>query len=218
MARAMKKVIDRTVVNPNIDTQWFVNTLRDLKISLRGYDRHPEVKGATGYATRLFRGMKQFSTEDGRMFSRVTGTDFNEVMKRAVGLAEADTDVADSRMVVVEGWVDLTRRVRSDGLLGPRRVTLPPDMGSGTIALRYQTQGTNLDAMDGAIIYCRPLGPFNPEMLNRWCYVKIAKGGVRLIRILKKGSSAGRFNLWNDTDVDADVEIVSAAAVEWMRF
>lgn len=213
----MKKVIDRTVVNPNIDTPWFKNKLKDIGLSLREYEKRPEVKEAVGYASRLFRGMKQFSTEDGRMFSRVTGTDFNEVMKRAIGLAEADSDVADSRMVVVEGWVDPTRRVRSDGLLGPRRVTLPPDMGSGTIALRYQTQGTNLDAMDGAVIYCRPLSPFNHEMLNRWCLIK-PKKGPRVIRILKRGSSSRAFNLWNDSDVTPDVEIMSAAVIEWMRF
>lgn len=213
MARALKKVIDRTTVNANIDTQWFKNVLRDLNLSQREYEMR--VDAAVGHASRLFRGMKRFTSQDAERFCRVTGADLTEVVRRAGGLDESD--LPDTRAVPVAGWVDPARRVHVKGLAGPRRVVLPPDMAQGTIALRYQTRGANLDAVDGAVIYCRPLGPFDHGMLDRWCYVQLPDG-TKMIRVIKRGSSSRAFNLWNDGDVTANAKVESASVVEWMQF
>jgi hypothetical protein len=223
VARAMKKVTtERTIVNPNIDTQWFVNTLRNLGISMREYEKRHRAKRAVGAASRLFRGMRQFSSEDGKIFSQVTGVSFDEVMRKAGGVGEYEfyglTDGDSTTGIIpVTGWIDAARGVHFKNIKGPRKVTLPLDMDKSTIALRYQTQGTNLDAMDGAVIYCQPLGPLAIQMLNRWCVVRLEKGG-HVVRILKKGRSPRMFNLWNDADLQADVEVAAASAIEWARF
>lgn len=216
MTRTQKKLVDRNVVNPNIDTKWFHDTLRDLGMSLREYERHPEIKAPSGQISRMFRGMRHFGPDDAKKFSRVTGADFTEVVRRAGGLETED--VVGQHVIPVEGWVDNARRVHFKGVKGPRKVLRPPDMAKGAIALRYQTERTDLDAYDGAIIYCRPLGSMDVGMINRWCYVRLKDGGY-VIRILKRGSSSRVFTLHNDNDRDvmADVEIAAAAAIDWIK-
>jgi hypothetical protein len=204
----------RTVINPNIDSEWFENTLRDLDISIRSYAKRPEVKSSHSVISRMFRGKKQFTPNDGRTFSQVTGAPYSEVMKRAGGFTE--TEIGEGLAVV--GWLDEKRRVHVEGVRGPKKVALPPDMSSGSVALRYQTAGTALASMDGAVIYCRPLGMFDSEMLGHWCCVKV-RGGGRLVRILKKGR-AGKFDLldYDDRARMDGVEVEAASRVEWVKF
>lgn len=212
---AKENVPERTIVNPNIDTEWFVHKLQDLGMSLREYERHPEVQAASGLASRIFRGMRHFGPNDARKFARVTGVDFTEVVRRAGGFTAEDLEIA---AIPVTGWIDAKRLVHFKGLKGDKKVIAPPDLGSGAIALRYQTAGSVLDTEDGAVLYCRPLGKLDIAMLNRWCYIKLEDGRY-VMRVLKRGASTRVFNLVGASeDAIEGAEVEAASVVEWVRY
>lgn len=202
----------RTLVNKRINTRWFVRTLKDRGMTGRGYARKIESQSAT--VSRMFRGLRRFGLEDAEQFSKITGASIEEVLANA-GLSM--DDVTREHAIKVAGWIDKDRRIHPK-VKGPRTVSAPAGLVGDALAYRYQTAKTELEALDGAVIYCRPLGELSIDMLNRWCVVRL-RDGDEMLRIIKRGSRAGRFNLFVDgTEMEKDHVIEAAAIVEWARF
>jgi len=202
----------RAIVNKRINTRWFSQTLKDLGLSQRQYAE--KVGQHNAAINRMFRGRRHFRLEDAETFCKVTGASIEDVLANA-GLSIED--ITGERMVKVVGWIDGTHAIHPR-VKGPRSVIAPPGSLDDTLAYRFQTSRTELDAMDGAVIYCRPFGDPSIDMLNRWCVVKL-KSGEELMRVLKRGARAGRFNLWiNGEEKEAGVILEGCSAVEWMRF
>lgn len=201
----------RAIVNKRINTRWFRRVLEDNKISVREYDRL--TKQATGTSSRLFRGRRHFGLEDAETFVRLTGANLVEVLRNA-GL-EMD-NAQGIRTVNVAGWIDGTRRLHLKPK-GAKTALAPPDATDATLAYRYWCAGSMIEAMHGAVIYFRPLGPVEPAMLGRWCVVRLADDR-ELVRIIHKGAR-GRYRLCADERDTGDETIVKAAAVvEWVNF
>lgn len=202
----------RTVVNKRINTRWFTRTLKDQGMTGRGYARKIDSQSAT--VSRMFRGLRRFGLEDAEQFSKITGASIEEVLKNA-GLSM--DDVTRQHAIKVAGWLDKDRRIHPK-VKAPRTVSAPAGLVGDALAYRYQTAKTDLDALDGAVIYCRPLGDLSIDMLNRWCIVRLDDGS-EMLRIIKKGSRANRFNLFVDgVEMEKDQIIDAAAVVEWAKF
>lgn len=213
----------RTLVNKRINTRWFHRVLEDNKLSVRDYDRLS--KQATGTSSRLFRGRRHFGLEDAETFVRLTGANLVEVL-RAAGL-EMD-NMQDGRTVNVAGWIDATRRLhpsRGSGQRGSpssqgkgaKTALAPPDASDATLAYRYQCEGSAIDALHGAVIYFRPLGPVEPRMVGRWCVVRLPDGR-EIVRIIAAKSAKDRYRLCTDErDTGADATVKAAAVVEWVK-
>lgn len=202
----------RAVVNKRINTRWFRRVLEDNKISVREYDRL--TKQASGTSSRLFRGRRHFGLEDAEIFARLTGADLVEVLKNA-GLEVEN--MQGKRTVDVVGWIDATRRLHLKSR-GAKTALAPPDASDATIAYRYWCADTELEALHGAVIYFRPLGPVEPRMLGRWCVVRLADDR-ELVRVLQKGSKPGRCRVCVDErDAGSDAVVKAAALVDWLMF
>lgn len=204
--------MSRALVNKKINTRWFKRVLEDQKMSERAYGRL--VGEDTAIVNRKFRGLRRFGIDDAEQFSRVTGATLEEVLKNAGMELE---DLQRQRVAKLAGWIDGGRRIHPK-VRGPKNVIAPPDAITGTLAYRYQTEGTGLEAMDGAITYCRPLGDLDIGMLGRWCIVRL-RDGTELVRVVNKTRTAGRFDLWDETkERERSVLIDAAALVEWVKF
>lgn len=205
----------RPTLNPDVDTQYFKNLLRDKKLS--GREVSIQMDANTNTVSRLITGKQRFHLQDVVKMSRILGVPKDEILKHT-GLDLEGTEGATNVKVV--GYIDPARRIHTGKwkIRGSRTVDAPPGVSEDTIAYRYQTDGSQLDAMDGAIIYCRPPGHLDVEMMNRWCVVR-TRDGEELVRVLKRGSRSGRYDLWNDAkEIKADVIVEAAAVIEWMRF
>lgn len=202
----------RAVVNKRINTRWFRRVLEDNRLSVRDYDRLS--KQSSGTSSRLFRGRRHFGLEDAETFARLTGANLVEVLRNA-GL-EMDNIQGNKRTVNVVGWIDATRRLHLK-TKGPKTALAPPDATDATLAYRYWCAGSTLEAMHGAVIYFRPLGPITPAVLGRWCVVRLTDDR-ELARIVCNGSKGGKYLLREDErDTGSEAAIKAAAVVEWVK-
>lgn len=214
----------RAIVNKRINTSWFRRVLEDNKLSVREYDKL--TKQAIGTSSRMFRGRRHFGLEDAEEFVRLTGANLVEVLRNA-GL-EID-NLQGSRTVSVTGWIDATRQLHpsqgsgrrekpSSQGKGAKTALAPPDATDATLAYRYWCAGSMLEAMHGAVIYFRPLGPVEPRMVGRWCVVRLADGR-ELMRVLGEKGKQGRYRLCVDErDTGAEATVKAAALVDWVKF
>lgn len=118
----------------------------------------------------------------------------------------------------ITGWIDGKLFVHDGKPKGPATAMGPVFEGRPRV-LRFQTQGSPFESFDGGLAYFYPTGKIDPDAIGKaMSVVKMSLGG-QLLRVVKKGYSAGRYNLFlpNGEAKEMDVELDSAAPVVWLR-
>lgn len=119
--------------------------------------------------------------------------------------------------IEITGWVDGDLTVHGmSGLKGPGSAPSLPE-GSAVRVVRCQTQGSIFDGLDGALVYYTPTEGVAAEAVGHMCIVDL--GDKSVLRVVKRGYSAGRFNLslLNGITSEEDAHIVGASPVVWLK-
>lgn len=198
-----------------INTQWFVDSLNDKRMSQRGLAKLLGCDPSSVH--RLLTGKRPMRLDEAEQLSTLLGKTVGEVLGHAgVPLDSAQTvPVCGHLDMVLEAHLELDRVdiERVAGLAGS-----PPE----TYALRAMTEGSAYHLFDGWLFYVAPPTPHAAiqaaDVLDRLCLVRI-ENGPRLIRWLRRGYRAGTWNL--DSLIDAtrvrDAVLASAVPVLGMR-
>lgn len=120
----------------------------------------------------------------------------------------------------ITGWVDGMLIVHDGRPKGPTAAPaiVGPDASGPVRVVRCQTQGSVFDGIDGALVYFKELGDVAAESVGRMCVAAI-EGGDTVLRVVKRGYSAGRFNLsmLNGVLAEEDARLRSASPVIWLK-
>jgi hypothetical protein len=207
----VSKTDKEVVVNKKINQQWFKQVLKDNELTLRDYAGI--VKMDHSQVSRMFRGRRHMYMNEIEAFVEVTGKSVEEVMQNLGIEATQRTE----KFVKIVGVINAAGKITRGGVKGEKTTPVLPGQGFGALAFKYQTAGTDREAIDGAVIYCAPLSTINPRMLNRWCVVQTTDD-EELVRIIKKGK-AGVFNLSVEgKELEKNVRINCASAIEWVKY
>jgi len=130
-----------------------------------------------------------------------------EGLARAVGSGEIE----------ITGWVDGKLVVHDGKPKGPGMAPPLPD-GTAVKVVRCQTQGSVFDGLDGALVYYTPTEGVDASAVGHMCVVKV-RGGESLLRVVKRGYTAGRFNLslLNGVTSEEDAHLSGASPVIWLK-
>jgi plasmid maintenance system antidote protein VapI len=178
--------------------------------------------------SRILAGIRPITLEEAATFARLFEVSVEEIMlqagiKSAADLHKAGTVHAGE--IAIKGWVDGELRIHWEAPKGSK--TAPRPEGNGGRArdvqvVRFQTGGTRLDAMDGALAYFRGQRDLAPDAIGRQCVVKIVgdESNGSLLCVVKRGYREGTYNLMalNGETITENAFVESASPVLWIKF
>lgn len=137
--------------------------------------------------------------------------------QNATALPESISAAVVAGEIEITGWVDGRLVVHEGKPKGPPMAPGLPEQAIVRV-LRCQTQGSVFDGLDGALVYFHPSEGVEANAVGHMCVVKV-RGGESLLRVVKKGYSADRFNLsmLNGVSGEEDAQLTSASPVIWLR-
>lgn len=193
---------------PAFNARWFKDRCRALGITQRVIAEKMKLNPAT--VTAMFSGDRKIQMNEAVELARLLRTDLDEVLA-AAGISSA-TGVARRGAITIIGWVGADGRVREGGVMGPRTAPAPSGEAGGAQVrvLRYQTTGTPLGALDGALIYYPETSGVPVDALGRMCVVGVDGGGM-MVGTMGRGYVSGTFNL---TDMSGRL-IAESISVNW---
>jgi len=212
--KARAKRVGKSVEVAN--TRWF-----KLKLIEKGVSQN-ELAAMLGVdksaMNHMIAGRRKITYENAVVIARALGVPVEEFMASVKNTGEGP---GDDRGLEISGWIDGALMVHKGAPRGPRKA---PDPQKGSSAreqievLRCQTMGSQFDGIDGALVYYYPSKRVDPDSLQRMCIVEF-DNGMRAMRTVKRGYSAGRFNLSliNGVISEEDAKIVTSSPVMWMK-
>lgn len=123
--------------------------------------------------------------------------------------------------LVVRGWVDGGLGIHWEVPKGSRTAPRPQHgVGDNVQVLRFQTQGSRNDGLDGGLIYFAPKTEVDLACVGRVCVAKVPKGqGADHVCVLRRGYQGGTYNLLTlgGELLQENVQLESASPVIWMK-
>lgn len=198
------------LVNPDIDTAWFHEKLRDKGMSLSELARLLGVDKGT--LSLRFSGKRHIRAAFAADLARVLGQPYTEVMKRAgVDMRGTRATTNEPQALPLVGWIDGAGKVTIiDWKSKEREFEVSGSFPSDSLCLQYRTTHTSNDIYDGWLaVICPPKAPDDGEMLDRYCIVGLKSGAV-VQRVVRRGYAAGLYTL-----VAPPAEPIHDAEIEW---
>jgi hypothetical protein len=187
-----------------IDTSWFKGRLADQKLSQRGLARQLGLDPAAVSLT--LRGKREMKIAEAAAIARLLGVPADEVMEHAgVRISSKHT------LVPICSTMDATLEVLPE----PTGMTVPHpggDLPNDLTAIQCRTAGTDIDHMDGWVLFTssRMDGNVQAEAVGRLSVIRL-KNGVITVAKLARGLNRNRWNLISPVGTMRDVE------VEWAK-
>lgn len=184
-----------------VDTKWFRDRIADQRMSQRGLARHLGLDAAA--VSLMLRGKREMKIAEAAAIASLLGVPADEVMQHAgVSIASNGTSVPISL------YMDASAELHSQG----QGQTVPHpggDLPTAIIAIQCRTAGTDLDHMDGWLMFTSNQmdGSIQPEAVGRLSMVRL-RNGVICVAKVARGLKRGRWTLTSPvgTIPDADVE------------
>lgn len=120
------------------------------------------------------------------------------------------TRVSNSQVGIV-GWINAQGEVLEDGLMGPRVMDKPAGLPEKLVGLRHQCE----DWRDGSVMLYTPTDRIEPDAVGKLAVVGV--GSQTLVRVLKKGYSAGEWRLIGLDKSETSAQVNWAALVVWWK-
>lgn len=213
MATKAKKAAKRSTRAYPINSDWFYQLLEQKQVTQRKLAAEMNLDPSA--ITLMFQGKQEIRMPHAQVLARVLGVPYSDVVENLGG--DPHVGAADTAPVV--GWVDGTAgEVNMQRAQGPRRVDAPPGVAEGTVALRYQTEGTVLAGRDGWLVFYTPTTGINVEAIGRWCVV--TTGGKHYMRQVKRGYVKGTYSLtaaYAGFPVMESVVVTAASPILWIK-
>lgn len=192
-----------------MDTKWFRDKLADRGMSQRGLARAMGLDAAA--VSLMLRGRREMKLHESALIARLLGVPAEDVMK-AAGVRMA----SDNTMTPVVGHVDGTGEAhwRVDGDIPHPGGGLPEDIH----AVVCRTAGTDLDHMDGWVLFTRgtllntPEGKVDIDAVGRLSFCKLRNGVIYLAKPVRS-IRRGRWDLTGPAAMARDVDLEWAIPV-----
>ena len=187
-----------------VDTKWFRDRLADRQMSQRGLARQLGLDPAAVSLT--LRGKREMKIAEAAAIARLLGVPADEVMTHAGVLI-----TSRGQQVPICSTMDATNEVHPE----PTGMTVPHpggDLPDDLTAIQCRTAGTDLDHMDGWVLFTssRMDGSVQAEAVGRLSVIRL-KNGVITIAKLARGLNRNRWNLISPVGTMRDVQ------VEWAK-
>lgn len=187
-----------------VDTKWFRDRIADQRMSQRGLARQLGLDAAA--VSLMLRGKREMKIAEAAAIARLLGVPADEVMAHA-GVVIA----SQGKLVAVCSYLDANSEIHTED----QGLTVPHpggDLPEQITAIQCRTAGTDLDHMDGWIMFCsnRVEHAIQPEAVGRLSVVRL-KDGVIYAAKINRGMRRGRWTLSSPVGVMKDVE------VEWAK-
>lgn len=198
-----------------IDTLWFQHQIEDKGLSQRKLAKRMRLDPSS--VSLMLRGKRYMKVHEAAAIAEILGVPLLEVMGRA-GISAAEAKAAASGMVPVVGRVNAHSVVTMNGEHTETLVASPADLDPGTLALRYETALTPLDAVDGWVLYYRQHDHVPPEAVGRLCVVLEVGAEHPRVGFLRRGYEPGEYSLLPYLGAEPEaVRLESASPVVWIR-
>lgn len=187
-----------------VDTKWFRNRLSDQRMSQRGLARQLGLDPAA--VSLMLRGKREMKIAEAAAIARLLGVPADEVMTHA-----GVSITSNGQLVPVCSYMDHCAEIHADdqGLT----VQHPGgDLPESVTATQCRTAGTDLDHMDGWIMFASGVmdGTVQADAVGRLSVVRLRNGVIQLAK-LARATQRGRWNLVSPLGVIKDAE------VEWAK-
>lgn len=210
-----------------VNSLWFKNKLMSQGLSQRSLSKKLGVDPSA--FTLFLQGKRRLQLEEASGLARILAVTLDEVLIHAgmdlAGSSGESNAALNSRGLVksvpIVGLVGEGLGVRLGPVKKPNTAVFSLGVkDSGIEALRYETTGTGLDGMDGALVFFHKAHTVDLSGIGRLCLVKEAgKKGKWLLRVVKRGYESGAFNLFGLSgelmEENALVEMMTP--VIWMK-
>jgi len=205
----------KTQKRPKPNYKWFEHLLKDAQLSQREPARRLRID--PGGLNRRLKGRARLKLEEAAEIARLFNVPVDDVLTNA-GVDISEQEAKKGKAVPMVGWIDGSMGVHIEKVKGLRSVAAPPLSIAGLKALRFQTAMSQVDELDGGIVYYRPSGEVDPDAIGKQCVVTLATGETALL-VVRPGYQRGRYNLTNRAtgQTTTDVVLESAARVVWMQ-
>ena len=205
----------RTPKKPKPNYKWFEHLLKDAQLSQRELARRLNLD--PGGLNRRLKGRARLKLEEAAEIARLFNVPVDDVLTNA-GVDISEQEAKKGKAVPMVGWIDGEMGVHVEKVKGLRSVAAPPVPIAGLKALRFQTAMSQVDELDGGIVYYRPTGDVDPDAIGKQCVVTLATGETALL-VVRPGYQRGRYNLTNRAtgQTETDVVLESAARVVWIQ-
>lgn len=171
-----------------INRRFFDGLLADKKLSLRALATQMGMNHSQLSLT--FSGARKLQLDEAAQLSNIFGVPLHAIVE-AAGVTVKP---------VGGGRVKVIGAVRGNGTveLYPKgvveRTTAPEDVPKGSIAVQCRTAGTELEWLDGAVMFCKEPDGVDPGYLGRVCLCKVKDNAVALAMV-KRGYRENTVNL-----------------------
>lgn len=196
-----------------VNTHWFQSQLESRDISQRRLAKTLHID--PGAVSKMLKGERQMKLEEATTISKLLAVPLEEVLSNA-GIATVGVSTKEHLKVV--GWVDPSFKVVMEAPRGPKTAPRPIWGGRDLKCVRFQTEGSALAGMDGALAYFQSGGVLDAEAIGRLCILELAVEG-HVCGIPKRGYRSGHFNVsaMNGSTLFEGAKIVSASPILWLK-
>lgn len=211
----------RRISAPSSPNAWIKGRL--LELNMTAVELSKQIRLRTTDLSKLVNGKRQLTIEDAIAISKALNLPLDEVLMRSgmdMGSSQA------TKTIELSGWVDDRLRVHWGQPKGPKTAVMPDGMPRGVEAIRFQTVGTPMEGLNGAVVYfVRDSGSrLDQANIGRLCLVDKKLGDsneqVTMLRVPKRGYLSGRFSLYdlNGQLREEEKPLVSMIPVLMLRF
>lgn len=162
--------------------------MKERQLSLRGLAKLMGL--GHSQLSMVFAGTRKLQLPEAAALSQILNQPVHSIIENA-GVFVQPVGARRARVVGV---------VHGDGLMATlgessdERVTAPDHLPNRAIAVQLRTAGTDLDFMDGAIMFCSEPQGIDPASLGRLCLVKVHLGPQVLAKVAR-GYKADTYKL-----------------------
>lgn len=201
-----------------VDKDFFLNELSILGWSQRKFAKQLKMNPTS--LVHALRGERRFAltevVEIAELFHKPV-----EVIMEAAGMNLDRTVGKSSKTVPISGWIDGKFQIHMEAPRhGPKVAPVPEFAGTSVAVVRFQTPGTALESLDGALVYFSPSQGAIEGSIGRLSVISVAgPGGEVRLGVLKRGYGSGSFNLtaMNGELLASGISVKNASPVVWMK-
>jgi len=194
---------------PLINSGWFKDRLKAIKLSQRGLAKRMNVDPAA--ISYMLQGKRAMSMEEAKSLADILLMPVTEVMRQA-GIDVTD----DVRKVPIKGYTDADHIVNFLPKGTYDTTHAPQDMPSKSFVLQHRASST---PTDGWMTFVSGEEHDPKDMIDQYCYVAL-ENGTAMLAVVRKGYKAGTYNLISICDTCETLEnkrVAKAHPVKWVQ-
>ena len=186
-----------------IDKKWFDDLLMDRRMTQRELAAAIDMDPSS--LNLLLQGKRRMTTQKASDIARILGVSIEDVIAHSGG-----TQTDHRGRVPLIGHIDgNAAMIASDST---QSAISPGALEPGSVAATFLTAGTPIDLMHGWLSFLAPQRGPTLSDIDRTAIVKVRGYDAPMLRLLRRGSSAG---LWTLTGIGQDP--IYDRVVEWLR-